>query len=123
MITCKNCIYYERCDTIFDGLLSNRNNEPCGQFDNSSNYVKLPCQVGDTIYFIGYGKLETLVVDRINIEFANNFLDNYLGYVEAVRADNTQESIGFNIFGELVFTNKEEAEKVLYSSEVEHEYM
>lgn len=123
MITCKNCIYYERCDTIFDGLLSNRNNEPCGQFDNNTNYVKLPCQVGNTIYFIGYGKLETLIVDRINIEFASSFIDNYIGYVEAVRADNTQESIGFNVFGELAFTDKEVAEKVLYKSEVENEYM
>lgn len=50
MVTCKDCIHYERCDTIFDGLLSNRDNEPCHQFDDKSRYIKLPCKVGDTVY-------------------------------------------------------------------------
>jgi hypothetical protein len=105
MTSCRDCIYYERCDTIFDGLLSNRNNEPCGQFDAATNFVRLPCRLGDLVYFIGYGVVETLEVVNINIEFDRSFIDSYIGYVEARRADGTTESIGFNVFGELAFTS------------------
>jgi hypothetical protein len=48
--TCKDCIYYERCDTIFDGLLSNRDNKPCGQFDNKAYYAKLPAYIGQPVW-------------------------------------------------------------------------
>ena len=48
--TCKECIHYERCDTIFDGLLSNRDNKPCDQFDDSIYYAKLPCYIGQKVW-------------------------------------------------------------------------
>jgi hypothetical protein len=50
MKTCKDCIYYERCDTIFDGLLSNRDNKPCEQFDDNAYYVKLPAYIGMEVW-------------------------------------------------------------------------
>lgn len=50
MKTCKDCIYYERCDTVFDGLLSNRNNEPCHQFDDNAYYAKLPVYIGQPVW-------------------------------------------------------------------------
>jgi hypothetical protein len=49
-MTCKDCIYYERCDAIFDGLLSNRNNEPCDWFDNKVYYAKLPAYIGLVVW-------------------------------------------------------------------------
>lgn len=45
-MTCKDCIYYERCDAIFDGLLSNRDNKPCDWFDDKAYYAKLPAFIG-----------------------------------------------------------------------------
>ena len=108
-MTCKDCIYYERCDTVFDGLLSNRDNKPCDQFDHKSRYLKLPCFVGYIIYFIGYGVVETLKVTKVNIESCGPTVENYFGYVDALRSDGTIECIGFNTFGTLAFTNKEDA--------------
>lgn len=113
---CRDCIHHDRCDTIFDGLLSNRDNKPCGQFDSRHNYFKFPCFVGSTIYFIGYGVVEELFVTKINLEFSETFMDSplgYLGYIDARRPDGTTESIGFNVFGELAFANKKDAERTL----------
>ena len=113
MKSCPECIYYESCDYFFDGCLSNRDNEACRRFDDKSNYFKWPCKVNDTIYFIGYGVVEALEVFKLSVELCNTFIDNYIGYVDARRHDGTTESIGFNVFGELAFTNKEEAENAL----------
>lgn len=110
---CRDCIHYERCDTVFDGLLSNRDNEPCWQFDSKYNYLKWPCEINQTIYFIGYGVAETLKVEKMTVECSEHYIDKYLGYVDARREDGTTESIGFNVFGELAFINKEDAEKAL----------
>ena len=49
-MTCKDCIYYERCDAIFDGLLSNRNNELCEWFDDKLYYTKLPAYIGMKVW-------------------------------------------------------------------------
>ena len=49
-MTCKDCIYYERCDAVFDGLLSNRDNKPCDWFDNKAYYVKLPAYIGLAVW-------------------------------------------------------------------------
>ena len=37
-MNCTECLYYERCDTVFDGVLSNRDNKPCDQYINKSEY-------------------------------------------------------------------------------------
>ena len=50
MKTCLDCIYHDRCDTIFDGLLSNRDNKPCDQFDDRNYYAKLPAYIGMKIW-------------------------------------------------------------------------
>lgn len=37
-MNCTECLYYERCDTVFDGVLSNRDNKPCDQYINKEEY-------------------------------------------------------------------------------------
>jgi hypothetical protein len=49
MKTCLDCIHHDRCDVIFDGLLSNRDNKPCDQFDDVKYYAKLPTYVGQEV--------------------------------------------------------------------------
>jgi hypothetical protein len=122
MRSCPECIYYDRCDYIFDGCLSNRDNKACDWFDDKNNYLKLPCRVGDVIYFTGYGIVEELNVYKASIEYNEAFIDNYIGYVEARRPDGTTESIGFNVFGELAFANKEDAKNALNKQEAADEY-
>jgi hypothetical protein len=72
MVTCKDCIHYERCDTIFDGLLSNRDNEPCYQFDDKSRYIELPCKVGDTMYVKYRGVVRSVKVNAIRLDTKKN---------------------------------------------------
>lgn len=50
MKDCRDCIYYERCDNIFDGLLSNRDNKPCDWFDDRAYYAKLPAYIGMKVW-------------------------------------------------------------------------
>ena len=38
MNDCVSCLYYERCDVVFDGVLSNIDNKPCDQYINKSEY-------------------------------------------------------------------------------------
>ena len=50
MKSCLDCIHYERCDNIFDGLLSNRDNKPCDWFDDQACYIKLPAYIGMEVW-------------------------------------------------------------------------
>lgn len=50
MKSCLDCIHYERCDNIFDGLLSNRDNKPCDWFDDQACYIKLPVHIGQQVW-------------------------------------------------------------------------
>lgn len=66
--------------------------------------------IGDIIYFIGYGVVEALKIVKITTEETE---ECFIGYVDARRPDGTAESIGFNVFGELAFVHKVEAEVAL----------
>jgi hypothetical protein len=66
--------------------------------------------IGDIIYFTGYGVVEALKIVKITTEETE---ECFIGYVDARRADGTTESIGFNVFGELAFVHKAEAEAAL----------
>ena len=70
--TCKDCIHYERCDTIFDGLLSNRDNVPCDQFNDKSRFIELPCKVGDTMYVNYKGIVYPVKVNAIRLDTKKN---------------------------------------------------
>ena len=76
--------------------------------------------VGDIIYFTGYGILEELKIVKITTEETE---EAFIGYIDARRPDGTVECLGFNTLGELVFTNKEDAKKSLSSSEAGNENM
>lgn len=67
-------------------------------------------EIGETIYFTGYGIVEALKVVKITTEETEEW---FIGYVDARRPDGTTESIGFNVFGELAFRWKADAEFAL----------
>ena len=50
MKDCRDCIHHDRCDAIFDGLLSNRDNKPCDWFDDIAYYAKLPAFIGMKVW-------------------------------------------------------------------------
>ena len=74
-------------------------------------------EIGETIYFTGFGLVEALKVVKITTEETE---ECFIGYVDARRPDGTTESIGFNSFGELAFHWKCDAEAAL-NSEVEED--
>lgn len=47
-MTCKDCIHYEVCCDEYE--LAHAEN--CNDFKDKSKYIELPCNVGDTAYFI-----------------------------------------------------------------------
>lgn len=48
-MTCKECINYDVCST--QSVNCDRANH-CSLFKDKSQYKKLPCKVGDTVYYI-----------------------------------------------------------------------
>lgn len=74
-------------------------------------------EIGETIYFIGYGIVEALKIVKITTEETE---DQFIGYVDARRPDGTIETIGFNVFGALAFTNKEDADNAFTNPEAEY---
>lgn len=52
-MTCKNCLYYKRCKKL--GIFNVETLSVCEDFTAHSEWVHLPCKVGDTIYKLWYG--------------------------------------------------------------------
>lgn len=121
MKTCKECIHFNKCEGTAPCLMERQQYTPCLLFDPSNRYIKMPCAVGDTIYFTGYGIVEELIVEACHVELNRVFIDECIGYVDARRYNGSCESIGFNVFGELAFTIKEEAEESLNKPEATDE--
>ncbi len=52
-MTCKDCIHYEMCQTLEDNGQANKiHPRCCSCFADRSKFIKLPCKVGDTVYYI-----------------------------------------------------------------------
>jgi hypothetical protein len=106
---CKECIHCEICRedkmlTAFD-----ENQEAlCKAFKPKSRFVELPCEVGQTIYRVGKGKVwewEIAVIEIYQDEIA--LVDDSDNYIKP-------EEIG-----KTVFLSREEAENALKEREKE----
>ena len=63
MTTCKDCLFFGRCD------VSMQYNEPaCGCFKDRSRFVELPCKLGDEIFCTTMGKIYQGIVGRIELD-------------------------------------------------------
>lgn len=74
------------------------------QLEEQGRLIKLPCKVGDTIYYINSNENETneLTVYSFDIRPLQHFVCDYMG-----------TRLNFNQFGETVFLTKSEAEAKL----------
>ena len=57
MATCKECLYYKACFTFQGGMsrefiMGDKAEKKCGLFKNKSRYIELPCEVGQTVWFV-----------------------------------------------------------------------
>lgn len=102
--SCKYCLHYEVCD-MYEDLDGYRSKTICSKFTEKSEWVHLPCRVGDIIYCFApyfdtdhHPKLK--VVEKEIIE---------------LKTIATVFGLNFDIYsiGKTIFLNREEAEKVL----------
>lgn len=104
---CKKCIHSVVCENVTLRLAAFEHGT-CMCFSDVNNNMRIPCKLGDEIYFIGYGEVETLSVIKINIEISESSKETF-GYVDARRSDGTTECIGFNAFGTAAFMSRDKA--------------
>lgn len=79
MASCKDCIHYEVCGSLgmevyrwgrkptLQIFLDKYKAEHCTRFKTRSRFVKLPCKLGDEIFYTTMGKIHQAVVDRIEL--------------------------------------------------------
>lgn len=52
-MTCKDCLLFEKCLELGEvDINASGGNHICKHFKNKNGYVKLPCEVGNTVYII-----------------------------------------------------------------------
>ncbi len=116
-MTCKDCIHYEACKEKFAGLYEIMVEEPnkhlelnpnvekrCLHFTNHSEWVHLPCKVGDTVYFLNDKSIIETTIDKIGVRQSGLFIK---------LAKNKVYETAISALGKTVFLTKEEAEKAL----------
>lgn len=103
-MTCKDCLHYEACVNHYtQGQLTMINGD-CSTFTDSSEWVYLPCKVGDKFFYIGsYSHNGELTKECSVME------SQISSYGKLVVYD--LDGLAFSI--EDIFYTKEEAEKAL----------
>lgn len=113
-MTCKDCINYDWCKDqtnnpdYYDGISDVENR--CKGFKDKSQYIKLPCKVGDTVYFIKsiFSFMATPKPEKIRkIEITAD--------VMTIRTEN--RAFNPKAINDIVFLTKESAEKALRERE------
>lgn len=112
-MTCENCLHYEVCNYHICEETDMTVAE-CPHFTARSEWVHLPCKVGDEIFLLletMYGDYKIVKSKCVKIIDYGNEID-YSMYINCPEIDN---SIEFNAcdFGNVVFFNIEEAKKAL----------
>lgn len=110
-MTCKNCLHYGVCYTqeVCNDIEQQLKDFGCKDFTNRSEWVHLPCKVGNTLYEITSGNtISEYEVTAIQIEFFNVFIDWKLiqWFVDRYISD-----VPVSEIGKTVFLTREDAEK------------
>lgn len=122
-MTCKDCLHYECCEVL--GITSGQyERETCALFAARSEWVHLPCNVGDIVYLLFGGKCGEYRITQMSIDAAGDLQIradcNMHGYRKM--RDCAKEycgraictaGLGASAFGDFAFLTREEAEKAL----------
>lgn len=114
MKNCRDCLHFKACYEMAEANNADEFNtmfaEKCEDFTNRSEWVHLPCRVGDTVYTIYNASLSHYKVVEIII---NDFVWAKL-YNGEYSGEYKSELICLDFsFNEFVFLTREEAEKAL----------
>ena len=113
MKDCRDCIYYERCDNIFDGLLSYRDNEPCDWFDDRSYYAKLPAYIGMKVWIPHVWSFKEVRTDLREGHVSGLQQKANGSWKIRVTRNSTVADYTIEEFNKYCFLNKEDAEKYI----------
>lgn len=109
---CKDCMHFELCD--MDSAVYNFNfpetADDCSFFKDKSQYIKLPCKVGDTVYFIksAFSFLPAPKSEKIC---------RIIIYEDETMFKTENKSFSEKSINDIVFLTKEAAEKALRERE------
>ena len=125
-MTCKDCLHYKRCEKL--GIFNVETLSVCEDFSDRSEWVHLPCKVGDILYFVknntdaccpicdmydGYDNY-CYLKQKCYPELAKiPICDKQFMEIEECTADLVMIIINIDKFGKTVFLTREEAEKAL----------
>lgn len=101
MSKCINCLHYQMC-------IYNNSNKRCPCFTDRSEWVKLPCKVGDKVYCIYQNPATCKYSFQQREIFLIEFKDNHF-YCYATPSICYKDTE----FGKSVFLTREEAEKAI----------
>ena len=124
-MTCKECIHFDVCENLYeihgDGLSGE--SHVCDYFADRSQFVELPCRVGDKVYFnnvhLRYARVIAIYIDASGGMFDLDITTNIAtatGYEHFINKDYTFEDIGRRLF-----LTREEAEQALKLKEREND--
>lgn len=143
-MTCKDCVHYEVCAEQ-DAMLGEKTideikgvEKHCEFFKPKSRFVELPCEVGQTVYFVGKNRVKETTVgemfifkpDDIHISLYfgcdyeckecpfNTWKQDYSGEYSC-DGEYGQCEVTNEDFGKTVFLSREEAELALKEREKE----
>ena len=108
MADCKNCLHYEVCGYA----LNSKTIYECDYFTDSSEWVHIPCKVGDSIFCDG-----KLFADRFVGEVMEFTVDIVRTQVCTTHCGEIDMIFNFKDFGKTVFLTREEAEQALKERE------
>lgn len=120
MKTCSDCLYYEVCAEVMKQqlyikeVLCGQKNPVCPQFTNRSEWVHLPCHIGDTVYEVFqncYGETTIYAAEVYAIELRE---PQYESFIKTHYKNNGKNAnFQFSELGDTIFLTREEAEKEL----------
>ena len=126
-MTCKDCLHYEACCYWLNKEKKHLNCDDgfiCDNFTDRSEWVHLPCDVGDIVYLLFGGKCGEYRITQMSIDAAGDLQIradcNMHGYRKM--RDCAKEycgraictaGLGASAFGNFAFLTREEAEKAL----------
>lgn len=108
MKTCKDCLHYDGCH--IEKTETRYENSGCSAFTDKSDWVHLPCKVGDKIYWLGR--------NAIHGECQKSPTQVCESYVSSIEVVDEQDFIiydnrGIDFSPCSVYKTREEAEKAL----------
>ena len=108
-MTCKDCIYADVC-AGFGVTMTD-----CAQFKDKSQFIELPCKIGDTVYtnasMRGWYMRDKVKPYRAEVVFIG--LNGTGGFMNVVLGNGCMLQFNFSQIGSTVFLTREAAKKAL----------